>query len=328
MNYSFRLVGALAITAAMTVSSAQGAVSSWLSTVGTVGGGTTPGNAVVNINAGESSSLYLWLRNTTTLRSVAYDIQAATAGIVNLTGVEVYAPDLLVGGAVDIGDRWNLPVAAGEVAANGQSITNFGAVNVDKSGLALATRSFDALYDPVADAALIAKINFTGTGGGATAFNLTEGLTKIVEAGNPNAPELTFSGATVNVAGGVDPPVVGDLGGLTDAVSRVITGVVPVTGADTLTFDNASAPTFTPLLPGKPLVLTNLPTIDAQGNFSWDAAGTALRGTYTWALTGQNGSGTDGGSVSVTLSQVPEPATLALVGLVAVGGLGVARRRK
>jgi hypothetical protein len=81
-------------------------------------------------------------------------------------------------------------------------------------------------------------------------------------------------------------------------------------------------------LPGKPLVLTNLPTIDAQGNFSWDAAGTALRGTYTWALTGENAGGTDAGSVSVTLSQVPEPATLALVGLVAVGGLGVARRRK
>jgi hypothetical protein len=146
-------------------------------------------------------------------------------------------------------------------------------------------------------------------------------------SGDPLVVEGSVVDGKITFGPPLELPIVGDLAGLNDSVSRLITGVVPVTGADTLTFDNASAPTFAPLLPGKPLVLTNLPTIDAQGNFSWDAAGTALRGTYTWALTGSNGAGSDGGSVSVTLAQVPEPATFAMVGLALVGFAGCCRRK-
>jgi hypothetical protein len=121
-------------------------------------------------------------------------------------------------------------------------------------------------------------------------------------------------------------PVVGDLAGLDDSVSRMITGVVPVENVDSLVFDAVGAPTFTPLIPGKPLVLNSPPTIDAAGNFSWDATG-ALRGTYSWALTGSNADGSDPGSVSVTITTVPEPATFALVGLALVGFAGCCRRK-
>jgi hypothetical protein len=316
---------ALALVVAIE-SASQAAVSSWLSTVGTVGGGFTKSNATLDIQAGQSGSLYLWLENTTQLRSVAYDLTSGTAGKINLTGVEVYTPDLLAGGT-PIGQRWNLPVAAGTVAGDGQSITNFGAVNVDKAGLTVATRTFDALWDATASAALVAKINFNAVAAGSTVLSMTEGLTKIVEAGNPNTPTLTFGTATINVLGDTTVDV-GTLALTQNTLGQTVSGVVsPLTGVTTLALNAANAPIFTPLLPGKPLTLPNLPTIDNAGNFSWNTTG-ALRGTYEWAITGTGAGGaTDGGTVSVTVTQVPEPATLALVGLVAVGCVSIARRR-
>jgi hypothetical protein len=129
------------------------------------------------------------------------------------------------------------------------------------------------------------------------------------------------------VIGGIEEVVsVGDLSLVADTLNETVTGAVALENVTGLAFDAVNTPVFTPLIPGKTLALPNLPTLDNAGNFSWNTAG-AKRGTYAWAITGTGTGGTDGGTITVEVQQIPEPATLALVGLVAVGCVSVARRR-
>jgi hypothetical protein len=60
--------------------------------------------------------------------------------------------------------------------------------------------------------------------------------------------------------------------------------------------------------------------------FSWLSNNTP-RGIYKWHVTATNAAGSDQGFLTVNVTAVPEPASLTLIGLAALGFVGLVRRR-
>jgi hypothetical protein len=319
-------------------------VSSWLSTVGTVGGGFTPGDPAVVVPGGGSGSLYIWLRNEGTLQSASYNIAAATPGVIQFTGATTYNADIFAG--VDIGDRWNEPVAHGTVAADGQSIAGLTGVNVTAFGLALATRALDTRWDVAANAALFAKIDYTaiaGPAGGMTNLILSEGMALIVE--DSMSPPLTFGGGSITVEPTGGGPAINLLGN-----SMAITSGDGTPSMDDhtdfgQTYLGATLQrTFTIENPGTADLVLGAPTIPAgfslvglfPTTIGMGASDTFTVGIDTGSLGvksgnvsfGTNVEGTQTFSFAITGEVViPEPSTFALAGLAVFGLVGFIRRR-
>jgi hypothetical protein len=134
-------------------------------------------------------------------------------------------------------------------------------------------------------------------------------------------------GGTVDVI-----PTVADLLHNTTTLGEVVnlTPTDTAPGTPPVTFSALTGPTYTPGF-GAP---NNAPGL-GTATFSWNPATQAFqfntlgatRGTYVWTGTASNTAGSDPFSLTVNVTQVPEPATFAMVGLALVGFVGVARRR-
>jgi hypothetical protein len=114
--------------------------------------------------------------------------------------------------------------------------------------------------------------------------------------------------------GGVAPTAMDDTHTTNMAV---IMRQLQATGDPTITFEN--------LLPvvGGP---QGTATLSATGQFLWHTGTTPRPGTYGWDFTARNEFGTDVGRVTINL-EIPEPATISLIGLAMIGLIGFARRR-
>jgi hypothetical protein len=178
------------------------------------------------------------------------------------------------------------------------------------SKLLLAEGSFTGATPDIDLANIDVFVNLFAPGGTSSVFK-AQALTKTI----------------TNGAGGDPVPVVGDLNLVANTAGEVVGGTVsPLTDVTTLAFNAVGAPIFTPLIAGQTLNLVTQPTLSNAGAFSWDTDG-AKRGTYAWAITGTGPGGNDGGTITVQVTQVPEPGTLALFGLAIAGVVGIARRR-
>jgi hypothetical protein len=183
------------------VRQADAEVFSFLSSVGAIDAGVSPGtpSVLLDVDQGVSvGSLYLWLQNEDVLQSASFDISAETPGVIEFLGAEVFQADLVHDG-LTFGKRWNEPLGNGRLAADRQRIEHITAVNVNQYGLNPRTRSADGKYDSAANAALFARIDFRALGGGTTNLQLSMGNALIVE--NAVVPGTSFGSAAVAVTG-------------------------------------------------------------------------------------------------------------------------------
>jgi len=192
-----------------------------------LGGGATNSFADNTYNVGDMGSAYLYYSTTgpsmSELDTGAFlDLATTMAGVINITNAETFDYDILVGGTVDVGDRWGDSFGPGDVAADGQSasINAFRVVNGDGIiNLNTGPTFLDGGYDAAAGAFLFGRVDFTAVADGSTGISLAAGSGGIVNDGQTLNP--VFGGINITVGAIPEPTTAGLLAfGLIGLVAR------------------------------------------------------------------------------------------------------------
>jgi hypothetical protein len=199
MNRTMKLAAGLVVAIALGMSSqSNGAAIAYLSEVGTVGGGATLGNPVLDPGA---QSLYVWLTTDGNQGLLFVDLNVVSSGPgAVFTGVQVYNPNIVFAGFgnADVSDRWQ-STALG--TNNGSSINSFrgfkvstgdGIDPVNNKGNVGPANRYDQLYDPANNSWLFARID----------LNVTAEANIFLQIGEGGISPLSGTSANVNVVFG------------------------------------------------------------------------------------------------------------------------------
>lgn len=163
------------------------------------------GNASTNnsrfVVDGDSESVFVWVDENFIIEyGACLDLDVTSTGTIEITGVEVFNPDVVIAGTtVVVGQRW-------EATSNGinmtvDSVDNFCGVAVT-SGFGINPDLIvggggvfeDTLHDPLSNGFLFARIDFNAIGNGSVDMVISE-----ADGGILGPPVIDFGSASINV---------------------------------------------------------------------------------------------------------------------------------
>jgi hypothetical protein len=266
--------------------------------------------------------LYLWANTDVRLSGISLEL-TETGGGVKFTGAEWLNPN----------NRW---VITETPAATNSLVTALGGGAIP--GVAGGGIGPDSPGTDAGPNVLLGSVNYMALAGGTSQLALkVGGLTiadwagnaPVVKFGVPGAPDVP--GGVAGGSGAVGAIQVGTTGPPAPVITPVDLGEVE----QSTTIQAQLVASNTPVTWSNLTPTAGTPTIAAQltsaGAFSWNPLG-SKRGpkgngvAYSWTATATNEGGMDT-RVAITLSLIPEPATISLFGLAMVGVLGLVRRR-
>jgi hypothetical protein len=334
-----RRFGCVFMMLAMVCASASADTVAYLSA-----GAAPPGNldlSLPNSAIGTNGSFDIFIQSNELVAGASLNL-IATGDSINLTGAAVpqYSP------------RW-ASAQNGTVAVGNKSIVGMDAFAIPgfgSNGLNPATAGSDAGYNAGANAFHYGTVNYSVIGAGETTFKFVIGDIEFgVEgpiflgtgdaaaaptgAGSAGATSALIDGRIVVQGGVVNiAPSVADLPLFTTTTLGEVVNLQPIDSAPgtppiawSAVLGNYApghgAPGDAPGLGSASFAIN--PT---SGAFQFNTLG-ATRGVYTFNGTATGPGGTDTFSLSVDVTQVPEPATLGLIGLSLVGLVGYRRKK-
>ncbi len=172
-----------------------------------------------NFNVGDTGSLFLYydtnanVANDILLGGIDANLALDLGGVVNITGSQVFDFGVAVGGA-ELFRRWSVEpggatagmgaIQNGTVAADGQSVDQFGAINLFGQGIRSANDGSgpftDTGYDTGATAFLIGRLDFEIVGEGTANLNFladTQVVSGPIDIGFVDAGASFTAGTTI-----------------------------------------------------------------------------------------------------------------------------------
>jgi hypothetical protein len=286
-------------------------------------GGSPADVALTNVAPAATGQLFLWANTDVRLSGIDLELQE-TGGGIRFTGAEWLNPS----------SRWLLPGTPTVTDSLVTLLQGAAIPGIPGGGGGIGPGS------PGADATqpvLLGTVNYAANASGTSQLALRVGSQTIADWDGA-APMVRFGanappdvpGGTPGGSDGVGSIMVMGGGVTAPVITPVNLGEVLQSTTITAQLTASNAPTWSNLTPtaGTP---AQAATLTPQGAFSWNPAGSA-RGPkgngvlYSWTATATNAGGMDT-RVAISLSLIPEPATISLFGLALVGTLGLVRRR-